>query len=196
MGDIRSAREIALEKIAQLGEATDEERLKWKYVPEGEKLAVKYLEKSGNLINDLKQYQEPVTGYIIAGITDILARNISLPVDDAAGKNNRKAMEGLQMVKKDKAGLENVLSKIRHIFDHYAGQGEQQRRQTYASLKADFEAKVQQALQQQMGTAMGGNIDVEKHPQFQEEWQRMQVQLNTQYINLLKEYKQELLAIP
>ena len=29
MGDIKSAREIAMEKIGKLGEVTDEERLKW-----------------------------------------------------------------------------------------------------------------------------------------------------------------------
>ena len=39
MSDIKSAHEIAMEKVEKLGEVTDEERLKWKYVPEGEKLA-------------------------------------------------------------------------------------------------------------------------------------------------------------
>ena len=34
MADIKSAREIAMEKIEKLGEATEEERLKWKYVPD------------------------------------------------------------------------------------------------------------------------------------------------------------------
>ena len=34
MGDIKSAREIALEKVEKLEKATDEERLGWKYLPE------------------------------------------------------------------------------------------------------------------------------------------------------------------
>ncbi len=33
--EIKSAREIAMEKVEKLGEVTEEERLKWKYVPEG-----------------------------------------------------------------------------------------------------------------------------------------------------------------
>jgi hypothetical protein len=45
MDDIKSAREIAMEKVEKLSEATDEERLEWKYVPEGEKLAAKYLKQ-------------------------------------------------------------------------------------------------------------------------------------------------------
>ena len=46
MVEIKSTREIALEKIASLGEATQEEQLRWKYIPEGEKLAVKYLDEN------------------------------------------------------------------------------------------------------------------------------------------------------
>ena len=43
MGEIKSALEIAMEKIEKLGEPTEEERLKWKYVPQGEELAARYL---------------------------------------------------------------------------------------------------------------------------------------------------------
>jgi len=51
-------------------------------------------------------------------------------------------------------------------------------------------------MQRQMGLpATNINIDVEKQPQFQEEWQRLQGQLDMQYIKLLDEYKQELLGI-
>ena len=35
MGELKSAAEIAMEKMEKLGRATDEERLEWKYVPEG-----------------------------------------------------------------------------------------------------------------------------------------------------------------
>jgi len=42
---------------------------------------------------------------------------------------------------------------------------------------------------------MGIKIDVERQPQFQEEWHRLQNHLDSQYIKLLDEYKQELLAI-
>jgi hypothetical protein len=39
------------------------------------------------------------------------------------------------------------------------------------------------------------NIDVEKQPQFLEEWQRVQAQMEAQYLTLLDEYKQELAVI-
>jgi len=195
MGDIKSAREIAMEKVAQMGEVTEEERLRWKYIPEGEKLAARYMKQNINLVTELGKYDEEVAGYVREGASEILIRNISLPRNELARKSNKKAMEGLKTLKKDKIGVENIFSKIRNIFSHYAEQGDQQRRQAYEQLKADFGARVRQALQQQLGTAAGMKIDIERQPQFQEEWRKLLVQFDSQYISLIKEYKQELSAI-
>ena len=192
---IKSAREIAMEKVAEMGEVTEEERLLWKYVPEGEKLAAKYMKQDINLAAELDKFEEKVVGYVKEGASDILLRNIELPVNDAARKHNKKAMEGIKALKKDKVAVENVFSKIRNIFNHYNEQGEPQRRQAYEQLKTDFGAKVQEAVKQQLGTTSGVRIDIENQPQFQEEWRRIKIQLDSQYISLLNEYKQELTAI-
>jgi len=196
MGDIKSAREIAMEKIEKIGDASEEERLKWKYVPEGEKLAARYIKQDYNLVVELSQYEEKVKRYVTQGAVDILVRNINLPKDNLTRRNNKRAMDGLKTLKSDKVGVENVYTKIRRIFDHYIGQGEQQRKQAYESLKTEFEAKIQRAIQQQLGSVIGIKIDVERQPQFQEEWHRLQTQLDSQYLKLLDEYKQELLAMP
>jgi hypothetical protein len=195
MGDIRSAWEIAQEKVEKLGEATEEERLRWKYVPEGEKLAAQYLGKDLNLLTELGSYQDNVRQYVVQGMEEILARNINLPKRDTERKNNRRAMDGLKILKNDKVAVENVFSRMRRIFDHYAEQGEQQQKQAYEALKAEMEARIQQAMQQQLGTFGGVKIDVERQPQFQEEWRKVQAQLDLQYIKVLDEYKQELAGI-
>ena len=196
MGDMKSALDIAMEKIEKLDKATDEERLKWRYVPEGEKLAVRYLKQGCNLVVEMGRYEENIRRYIIEGAADILTRNINLPKDDLARKNNRKAMDGLKNLKSDKVGVENVFSKMRYIFNHYIEQGEQQRKQAYERLKTEVEARVQEALQQQLVSFVGASIDVERQPQFQEEWRKIQAQLDSQYLRHLDEYKQELLTIP
>ena len=192
MGDVKSALEIAMEKIEKLGKATDEERLKWKYVPEGERLAARYLKQDCNLAVELSQYEETARKYVIEGAGDILVRNINLPRNDLAKRNNKRAMDGLKNLKNDKVAVENVYSKMRRIFNHYTEQGEQQRKQAYESLKAEFEAKLQQAVQQQLGSFLRIRIDAEKQPQFQEEWRKIQTQLDSQYLKLLDEYKREL----
>jgi len=195
MGDIKSALELAMEKAEKLGAATDDERLKWKYVPEGEQLAARYLRQNLNLVAELSHYEESVIRYIKEGAADILIRNINLPKGELARRNNKRAMEGLKTLKSDKVGVENIYSKMRSIFNHYIEQGEQQRKQVYQRLKVEFDAKVQQAIKQQLGSAVGIKIDVERQPQFQEEWRKLQTQLDSQYIKLLDEYKQELSAI-
>jgi len=195
MDEIKSAREIAMEKIARLDEPTDEERLKWKYVPEGEKLAARYLEGDFNLAADLGKYEKGAVRYVKEGISGILIGNINLPGDELASKNNRKAMDGLKDLKNDKVAVENVYSKMRQIFSHYSQQGAQQKEEAYEQLKTNFGAQLQQAMQQQLGNVAGLKINVERHPQFQEEWRRVSSQLNSQYLTLLNEYKQELLDI-
>ena len=195
MADIKSALQIAMEKIEKLDEPTEEERLKWKYVPTGEELAARYLKEDRNLVAELSPYQENERKYVIKGAGEILVRSINLPKNDLAKRNNRRAMEGLKLLKSDKVDVENVYTKIRHIFNHYMEQGEQQRKQAYESLKAQFEAKVQQAVQQQMGPLTRMKVDVERQPQFQEEWRKMLTQLDSQYLQHLDEYRRELLDI-
>jgi hypothetical protein len=196
MGKIKSAREIAQEKVEKLEKATEGERLKWKYFPEGEKLAARYLKQECNLAVELGKYENEAREFVSQGAGEVLLNNIDLPKDDLTRQNNRRAMEGLKGLKNDKIAVENVYSKMRHIFQHYSEGGEQQRKQAYEALKADFEARARQAIQQQVGFPVGGRIDVEKQPQFQEEWRHMRTQIDSQYRRLLDEYKQELSSIP
>jgi hypothetical protein len=197
MGEIKSAAEIAREKIEKLGEATEEERIKWKYGPEGDKLAARYLKETNfHLTKELDKYDEKARKIVIGGVNDILLRNINLPRNETARRTNKKAMEGLKALKNDKVSVENVFSKIRHVLDHYVENGEKQKKQAYENLKTEFEEKIQQAVRQQTGVSNARlNINVEKQPQFLEEWQRLQAQLEAQYAQVLDEYKVELAAI-
>ena len=193
--EIKSALEIAMEKVEKLGEVTDEERLRWKNVPEGEKLAARYLKQNLNLLSEMGKFDEGAKKYVIEGVQDVLIRNIELPRSDFLRKKNKRVMDGIKLLKNDKVSVENVFSRMRRIFDHYVEQGEQQRKQAYESLKAEVEAKIQQAVQQQTGSSANMKINVENQPQFQEEWRRMLAQLDMQYTSVLNEYKQELAAI-
>ena len=195
MGIIKTAAEIAKEKLEKIGEPTEAERLKWKYGPEGEKLAALYLKEDLNLTSEVGKFEEKARKIVITGVNDILLRNINLPRTEAARKTNKKAMDGLKALKTNKTAVENVFSRMRHVLDHYVQEGAKQKKQAYESLKAEFEEKIQQAIRQQTGVDAKMKIDIEKQPQFQEEWLRVQAQMEAQYANLLDEYKKELAAI-
>jgi hypothetical protein len=195
MGIIKTAAEIAKEKLEKIGEPTEAERLKWKYGPEGEKLAALYLREDVNLASELGKFEEKARKIIVASVNEILLRNISLPRNEATRKTNKKAMDGLKVLKSNKTAVENVFSRMRHVLDHYVQESAKQKKQAYESLKTEFEAKIQQAIRKQTGVNANMKIDVEKQPQFQEEWQRLQAQMEAQYANLLDDYKKELAAI-
>lgn len=193
--EIKSAFQLAMEKVEKMGAATEEERLRWKHVPEGEQLAAGYIKDGGNLLNEVNQYQGKARKYVVEGVLTVLVRNLNLPKNDVMKQRNKLAMEAIRALKTDKVAVENTYSKIRRIFNHFAEQGEQQRRQAYERLKIEFEAKMQQAVEQQLGPMARVRVDAEKQPQFQEEWRRVLGQLDGQYTKLLDEYKTELLKI-
>lgn len=194
MDEIKSAFEKAMERVERIGEASEEETMKWQYIPEGQKLAARCIKDECNLTVELNKYGDKEKTFVVQGTEDVLLRNINLPANDIVKKNNKKAMEAIKTLKKDKGGVENIFSKIRNIFSHYEQEGEQQRKQAYEMLKQDFQAKIQQVMRQQ-GVPVGAQIDVERQPQFQEEWRRVSAQMDSQYSKLLDEYKQEIMNI-
>ncbi|MCX5999472.1 MAG: hypothetical protein NTU41_07740 [Chloroflexi bacterium] len=191
MDDMKSAFEIAMEKAAKLEKPSKEEALEWKHIPEGQKLAAEYLKEGGNLAVELGKFDDQAKRFVTRGAQEVLLRGINLPANDVAKANNKKAMEGIRTIKRDKTAVENVYSKMRRVFEHYEKEGEQQRRQAYEMLKQNFQMKLQQAMQQQ-GLPPGTKINVETQPQFQEEWHRTAARLDSQYSTLLDEYKQEI----
>ena len=195
MSEMKSAFERAMERAESLGKASEEDLRKWKYLPEGEKLAAKYLKDESDLIGELGGYDDDARQFVVEGAQGILVNNIDLPHDEQVKKMTKKAMEAIKELKRDKVGLENVYTKLRRILNHYEQEGEQQRRQAYEAVKNDVGAQIQQAMQQQAGPSANMKINIEAQPQFQQEWRRVQAQLDAQYLTLLEEYKQEILGI-
>jgi len=195
MDEMKSAFERAMERAESLGKASEEDLRRWKYLPEGEKLAAKYLINECDLVVEIGRYDDDARQLVSEGAQGILVKNIDLPRNELAKKANKKAMEAIKELKRDKVSLENVYTKLRRIFNHYEQEGEQQRRQAYEAVKRDVEAKMRQALQQQLGASAPARINVESQPQFQQELRLALAQLESQYLTLLGEYRQEILGI-
>ena len=123
MSDIKSARELAMEKLAALEETTDDERLKWKFGPRGTELAARYLNEDANLLVELGQYQDNEKPHVVAAAAEVLVRNIDLPRSDAVRRTNKHVMDGIKLLKTDKTGVENIFSRMRQIFSHFTEQG-------------------------------------------------------------------------
>ncbi|AGG07832.1 hypothetical protein CY91_07025 [Dehalococcoides mccartyi] len=195
MGDIKSAFEIAMEKLKDIEEVTEDEKARWKYLPAGEKLATAYLKETVNLKTELEQYQGKAREYVGKGIENLLLSLIALPENEAATRIGSKAMEGIKSIKEDQAAAETVISQMVQIIAHYTDQGEKQRRSAYDQLKQQYSQYLQKAIQQGMEMPPGLSSDIEKHPRFQEEWRKRKNEFEARYIESLAQMKQELSQI-
>ncbi len=190
VGELKSAFERAMERAERLGKASEEEVRRGDLIPQGESLAARYVRGECSLAVELSRYDERARPYVEQGAMEVLLRSIDLPANDHARGVNRRAMEGVKSLKQDRGGVENVYTKIRRLFKHYESEGAERRSQAYEALKKDFVDQVQQ-LARQRGLPVA-NIDVERQPQFEQQWRRVSSQLDAEYHRLLDEYRREL----
>jgi hypothetical protein len=192
MSEMKSAWEKAMEKVEKLGKLSEEELRQLEYKPTGSKLAAKYLQETDyNLDAELTKYKGTgIRKYVLQDAQEIFLYSIFLPKNEHDMQTVKRAMSGLRLLKENKNLLDTILDRITNLLDYYR----QARQQTYLQFKKDFEAKLQEAnqvMQQQLGAKV--RIEPEQHPQFQEEWRRINSQLDAQYEKVLEEHKQQIL---
>ncbi len=194
MGEIRSSKEIVNERLKDIGEITEEDRLRWKFVPTGEKLAGRYLNERIELEDELAAFSPKELPFVKKGLTQALLTNIDLPRNETVARRNAKVMEAIMEAKEDKESVAGALGEIQRIFDHYSEVGGEQRSRAKQALINKFEQSLRQALKAQ-GKEFSGQMNVEQYPQFQEEWQRTQLRLDTQYLTSMNEIKKFLAQV-
>lgn len=192
MNKIKTAYEKAMERLSSLN-LDDVNVASIEYTPKGNAAAARFLEeKDFDLLAELERYGEDERGYVLDGIKETFIRNIQLPKDELTQETNKRAMEGLLLVKKNKGALRQVFSELEYLFSYYT----QALDHTYENLKQSLSARLaptQKALEQQLGAKL--KVNVERHPAFMEEWMRLQQQLDTQYEAVLNEQKEKIRRI-
>ncbi len=94
-----------------------------------------------------------------------------------------KAMPSVVANMEQLVGLTGEIRSILGRYLQHRQQLEKQLEETFAMQTAHLE----QSMAQQTGMKM--KITPRQHPKFNEEWQRVQAQLNEQYLNALDQYK-------
>ena len=138
----------------------------------------------------IRQCPPPALTPLAQGLLDILFRNLVLPREE--GQPWEAALHGIMELAKalpqaDSAQLSGLVAEVRSILSRYL----QHRQQLEKQLEEGFAlqtAQLQQSLAQQTGMKM--KLSPRQHPKFQEEWQRVQAQLNDQYLAALDQYKE------
>lgn len=193
MDKIKSAYEMALERLKQRKEVPQEEIEKMEYIPVGKALAANFLKENNfNLSAEINSFPEQKRGYIIEGVQETFLNNIFLPDEETVKKMNERVKEGLLLIKKNRRGVEEVFKQLDHLFRYY----EQAMSQTYSQFKESFALKLSasvRSMEKRVGAKL--KIDPEKQPGFREEWMKVANRLNDQYKSYLEEQKANLRKI-
>jgi len=190
MDKIKSAYDMALERFMQRKEVPRSEIDRLEYMPVGSAMAASFLrEKDYDILVEIGKHPVNIKKYIIEGIQETFLNNILLPKDRSSRETNKRAMEGLYLIKEDKQALGEVFDQLEHLFRYY----EQALAQTYSQFKDDYSAKIS-ATVRSIGKMTGGRlkVDPEKQPGFREEWMKLLGRLNGQYTGILEEQKDKL----
>ncbi|HHL33567.1 MAG TPA: hypothetical protein ENJ30_04305 [Desulfobulbaceae bacterium] len=190
MAEIKSTMELVLERAARMGKASSEEIANDEAKKTGMQLIAAYLEGKGDSPSQLLSRQDPQQQQAVRrGMAEALLRNIFLPRDEHARERTEQATRGLL----DLAGGAGDIVSICQEMQHVIGQYQQHREQLKSRLEEQMRMQYEQLLAQQMGgQAEGMQIDPTTQPKFQEEWARVEAELDDQYNQALAQYKEQL----
>ena len=192
MEKIKSAYEKALERAEKIT-VSPEQLEAMEYAPKGSQAASQYMrDKSFALEEEFKKYGVKIQKHLKAGAEETFLSNIRLPENEAAKENNQRAFEGILALKKNKKAVSQVFGEIEHLFNYYVKAINQNYQNFKANMSKRF-AATQQALERQLGTKVA--FEIEKQPEFLQEWRKILNHINAQYEDHLKEHKEKVRQI-
>ncbi|MFC1935731.1 hypothetical protein ACFLX9_03095 [Chloroflexota bacterium] len=188
---IKSAIEIAMEKAAQIGELAPEEAQRLKWVPEGERLAARYLEGATDLREALVSIDRSAIPHVLKGLLTILLRRLELSRNDVVAATNKRILETLRVLCEDRKALEEIIARVAYVEEQFAGYGRQQIEASYQKLKEKVTFQIQQQLRQQ-GMTGTVQVDVTSMPEFQAQWRAAMADMEQPYEQNLDDLRKQL----
>ena len=195
MGEIKSAYEKAMEKIADLGEPTKEQKLEWAGVPKGQKLAAQLMKGEGNAQKVLAEVDKEQRRYVLRGAMEVLAANVQLPRTVPAEAATKRALDATKALLGSSGKLNDIVSRIAYVLEQYRTNGQQQLQQYMVQLRQQFQVQVEQQLRQRGAAAGAQNVNVDQLPEFQAEVMRLRARIDQQYEQHLDAFRQELKSL-
>lgn len=181
MAEIKSTMDLVMERAARIGKASTEELRKEEARKKGVLLTVDYMEgKTENLLNELQGHDKDVQVDVLQGMAETILRNIFLPRDEIQQERTAKAVDGLKTLDNG-GGIGAICTEITNILGGYLQHREQ--------LRGQLEEQIKKHYENLMAQQQGMQPDPNQQPKFQEEWNRVETELNSQYGNALEQLK-------
>lgn len=190
MAEIKSTMDLVMERAARIGKASREDLYREEARKKGVQLAVEFLD--GGLpdpLDTLKNLEQNIQVDVLHGMADILLRNIFLPRDEMQQQRAEQAVKGILSLEGSSAEIASMCEELGKILVGYMQHREQLRGQLEEQIKLHYESLM---AQQQEMQRTGMQTDPTQQPKFQEEWLRVETELNSQYGNALDQLKQQI----
>ena len=150
---------------------------------------MEFLKGEGDLEADLKSLPPQTQPAARLAIKEVFLRNLGLPRENAVDPRQDRAMEGLLVAAVNRQAMALLQTEMEQILQQYL----HFRSNALQQLKARFAAgmgQMQKAMEAQNRQPM--NLDVERLPQFQEEWLRFKGQLQQQFEPVMANLKERM----
>jgi hypothetical protein len=190
MAEIKSTMDLVMERAARIGKASGEELRQEEAGKKGVQLAVEFMD--GTLqdpIAALRKEDSSLQLHVLRGMGQTMLRNIFLPRDTIQQERAEKAVRGLMGLEAGSGEIAAICRELTNILEGYLQHREQLQNQLEEQVKKQYETML--AQQQEMQRA-GGRIDMTLQPKFQEEWRRVEAELNHQYSRTLDQLKHQI----
>lgn len=202
MGELKSARELALERIAKMNSAREADpaaKLRWEFEPKGQEIAGQFLNSDNKEKMDLNAELMAITdeeGRQVAkkAMTTVFLNYIVL-VDTLHEKRQvERALTGLREIKEDKEGFDLINNDLMEIYRHNAAQGQEKRKQMKEALTQSYMQQLEQLKQQGMQIDMQ-QMAPDNSPEFQQQYRYYLNEIDNGYKTGIEECKQRLAAL-
>ena len=182
MGEIKSAREIALEKVEKLGKLSPEElkqQQEKEYTLIGQALAEKYL--GGLDLRQLKVELDKYKGEKRDGVKKVAMVKLAQSIELENRQRLEKAIEGIFYLRED-GEVGEIGNEVKQLLDEYEQAGRK--------MREEIEKSGREVLHQ---LRISGSAIEAINPRVRDEWQQSLDKLAQPYKERLEELRQKLL---
>ena len=190
MAEIKSTMDLVMERAARIGKASKEELQQEEARKKGVQAAVDFLEgKLDGLGSTIDDQDQAIQLMVRRGAGESILRNIFLPRDEAQQGRAERAVQGLVELSGGSGEVAAMCQELVTVLGGYQKHREQLQGQLEEQVRVQYEQMAQQS-----GGMQGRDIkmDATMQQKVQEEWSRIEAELNDQYTKAMEQLKMQI----
>lgn len=189
MAGIKSTMDLVMERAARMGMATPDEMRHEESLKKGMQLTAEYLNGGkSTLVEILSEQDQSQQESVRKGMLASLLRNLFLPRDEEGVKRIEQAVKGVVELNQKNPDIAALCQELQTIASQYG----QHRKQLYEQLKEQMRMQIEQMLLRKGMKADSMKIDPTMEPQFKEQWNRLEADIDAQYGQAMEQFKAQL----